>query len=52
MPFHAVIGPVAGHDIRRVEIGHDLWGPEKTHGQGVSIAYLMDLPVDTKGKRL
>lgn len=62
MPFHTVIGPAlqagpaaAGVSdgsggrsvtVRRVEIGHDLWGPQKTHGQGVSVAYLLDLPVD------
>lgn len=43
-------GPGADVPVRRVEIGHDLWGPEKTHGHGVSVAFLMDLPVDADGK--
>ena len=52
MPFHAVVGPVSGEGatIRRIDISHDLWGPEKTHGQGVSIAYCVDLPFDSHGR--
>ena len=52
MPFHAVLGivPESRATVRQVEIRHDLWGPEKTHGKGVSIAYLMDLPVDAGGR--
>ena len=49
-PFHAVIGPSQGTRVARCQIGHELWGPEITHGQGISIAYSIDLPVDDLGR--
>jgi len=52
MPFHAAIGPVPEDEtaVQRIEIGHDLWGPEKTHGQGISIAFFACLPLAPDGR--
>lgn len=52
MPFHAIVGPAPASRaaVRRVEIRRDAWGPEKTHGNGISIAYLIDLPLDPSGR--
>src|SRR5690606_41204999 len=36
--------------VQRIEIGHDLWGPEKTHGQGISIAFFARLPLAPDGR--
>lgn len=49
MPFHLVVGPSNPSHIRDCVIDANYWGPEKTAGRGVSIAFFLSLPIDEKG---
>lgn len=47
----SVVVGARGWAPTRTDAGHDLWGPEETHGEGISVAMDVDVALDANRER-